>query len=41
MSSCFEVTNMTDILNLLEAHVSLDEALVIEEFLIRSAKLVN
>jgi predicted nucleic acid-binding protein len=32
---------MTEIANLLEAHMSLDEALVIEEFLIRNAKLVT
>jgi predicted nucleic acid-binding protein len=35
------VVNMTEIANLLEAHMSLDEALAIEEFLIRNAKLVN
>jgi predicted nucleic acid-binding protein len=35
------VVNMTEIANLLEAHMSLDEALVIEEFLIRNAKLVT
>ncbi len=33
--------NMTEIANLLEAYMSLDEALSIEEFLIRSAKLVT
>jgi len=35
------VANMTEIANLLEAYMSLDEALSIEEFLIRSAKLVT
>jgi len=35
------VVNLTEIANLLEAYMSLDEALVIEEFLIRNAKLVN
>jgi predicted nucleic acid-binding protein len=32
---------MTEIANILEAHMSLDEALSIEEFLIRFAKLVS
>ncbi|MDT7892328.1 MAG: type II toxin-antitoxin system VapC family toxin [Thermoproteota archaeon] len=35
------VVNMTEIANILEAHMSLDEALSIEEFLIRFAKLVS
>jgi predicted nucleic acid-binding protein len=35
------VVNMTEIANILEAHMSLDEALSIEEFLIRIAKLVS
>jgi predicted nucleic acid-binding protein len=35
------VVNLTEIANLLEAYMSLDEALVIEEFLIRNAKLVT
>jgi predicted nucleic acid-binding protein len=35
------VVNMTEIANILEAHMSLDEALSIEEFLIRFAKLVT
>jgi predicted nucleic acid-binding protein len=35
------VVNLTEIANLLEACMSLDEALVIEEFLIRNAKLVT
>ena len=35
------VANMTEIANLLEPYMSLDGALTIEEFLIRSAKLVT
>jgi len=35
------VANMTEIANLLEPYMSLDGALSIEEFLIRSAKLVT
>jgi predicted nucleic acid-binding protein len=35
------VVNLTEIANLLEAYMPLDEALVIEEFLIRNAKLVT
>jgi predicted nucleic acid-binding protein len=35
------VVNLTEIANLLEAYMSLDEAFVIEEFLIRNAKLVT
>jgi predicted nucleic acid-binding protein len=35
------VVNLTEIANLLEAYMSLEDALVIEEFLIRNAKLVT